>query len=278
MNSTPSKSKIKNQANSCPPNRCSNGKICSIAGDSYDSFSCACRPGMSGTNCQISACDSFICENGTTCYLDNLGNPKCKCLPGFIGAHCEKDICSLSPCKNGGYGCSHNSFGYGCICPYPWGEAFCDQSNAFATKKPLLAYYPFSARNKLIDETGHGYNLSTFNAESVSYPHLRNPYKYPYSNDPMNEALVLFGQDIISTASKAITFGNDFSFTIVFSISKFYLTTSLILFTPHDLSNLSSMSLNILYRFKIILIFSEKNISNNFFLNHLGQQEHLKFQ
>jgi len=98
-----------------------------------------------------------------------------------------------------------------------------------------------------MDETGNGYNLLPFNAKPVSYPHVRDPIEYPYSNYPMNEALVLFGQDIISTSSKNFTFEDNFAITVVFSISKFYLTTNLVLFTPNNLSGLSSLSLNILY-------------------------------
>ena len=236
-------------ANLCPPNQCSNGKTCSIAGDSYDSFSCACLPGISGDNCEISPCDSFVCENGGgPCMLAPSGLPRCKCPLGFKGNHCQKDLCSPSPCQNGGCGCSHSSGGYGCICPYPWASAFCTNYNGFAATATPLAYYTFSSRNKLIDETGNGYNLSSFNAEPMSYPIVRNAVDYPYSN-PMNEALILFGQDIISTSSQTITFGNDFSFSIAFSISKFYLTSTLVSFTPNGLSALSSMSLNLLYDF-----------------------------
>jgi len=210
---------------------------------------------MSGNNCESSACDSITCQNGGTCYLDNFGNPRCKCSPGFKGNRCQNDLCFPNPCKNGGSGCSHNSIGYGCtFCPYPSGAAFCNMGTGFLYKN-LEAYYPFSSRNKLMDETGNGYNLSTFNAKPVSYPHVRDPIEYPYSNYPMNEALVLFGQDIISTSSKNFTFGSDFAFTVVFSISKFYLTTNLVLFTPNDLSDLSSMSLNILYVFFFFFFF-----------------------
>jgi len=263
---------INNLANSCPPNRCTNGQVCSIAGDSYDSFFCACRPGMSGSNCESSACDSIPCQNGGTCYLDGFGNPKCKCVPGFKGNRCQKDLCSPSPCENGGSGCGHNSAGYGCTtCPYPYGGAFCQRYGDFAAAgAPMLAYYPFSEKNKLIDETGNGYNLSSFNANPVNYPHMKDPLAFadegasPDPGQPMNEALVLFGQDVISTSSQTITFGNDFSFSIAFSISKFYLTSTLVSFTPNDLSDVSSMSLNILYDF-FFLFFSIFSISLTFF-------------
>jgi len=170
--------------------------------------------------------------------LDNAGNPFCKCQTGYKGDRCQKDLCFPSPCKNGGYGCSHYSGGYGCICPFPFFGDFCEQFNSFASAGYPLAYYPFSKVNKSFDGTENGHNLSPFNAESMNYPHF---------NDPMNEALVLFGQDIISTSSQSITLGDNFSITVVFSISKFYLTTSLVILTPNTLADLSSMSLNILY-------------------------------
>jgi len=174
--------------------------VCSIAGASYDSFSCACRPGMTGSNCEISACDSITCQNGGTCLLDVFGNPFCKCSPGYKGNRCQKDLCIPSPCQNGGSGCVHNPYGYGCTsCPFPNAGFLCEAHNIFALVGNPLALYSFSTSNKLLDETGNGYDLSPFNAESVNYPHIKSDD--PYGNDPMNEALILFGQDIISTAS-----------------------------------------------------------------------------
>ena len=248
--------------------------MCSIAGDSYDSFSCTCPLGNSKCDCESSPCDSITCQNGGTCLLSNIGNPFCKCQIGYEGNRCQKDLCFPNPCKNGGYGCSHYSGGYRCICPFPRFGAFCEQFNSFALAGSPLAYYSFSAVYKSLDRTGNGHNLLPFNAESMNYPHL---------NDPMNEALVLFGQDIISTSSQSITLENDFSITVVFSISKFYLTTSLVIFTPNNLVDLSSMSLNILYDlfffflfiFLFFFFFLEKNISNEL-LYHLDQQGHLK--
>jgi len=179
--------------------------------------------------------------------LDNSGKPFCKCQAGYKGNRCQKDLCFPSPCKNGGSGCSHYLGGYGCTCPYPYGGAFCEQFNPFALTESPLAYYLFSVGNKSLDGSENGHNLSPFNAESINYPHF---------NDPMNEALVLFGQDIISTSSQSITLGDNFSITVVFSISKFYLTTSLIIFTPNDFVDLSSMSLNILYELFFFIHFS----------------------
>mgnify|MGYP002385706559 CR=1 FL=1 len=230
---------------------------------------------MLGSNCEISACDSFNCENGGICFLTTFGVPRCKCLPGFQGNHCQKDLCFPNPCQNGGSGCSHNSLGYGCTnCPYPYGGTFCQYN---FNSEDVVAYYPFSSRNKLMDEAGNGYNLSSFNAESMSYPHVKDPIKFPYSNYPMNEALVLFGQDIISTSSQIITLPeNDFSFSIVFSISKFYLTTNLIFFTPNDLSDVSSMSLNILYDFYLFFFLFYLFLFIYYF--HLDQLEHFKSQ
>jgi len=68
---------------------------------------------------------------------------------------------------------------------------------------------------------------------------------YPRTDDSTNQALIFFGNDVISTSSSSFTLGDRFSVSVLFSISKFYLTSSLILFTPTDIYGIPSLNLMI---------------------------------
>jgi len=103
-----------------------------------------------------------------------------------------------------------------------------------------IAYYSFTSSNKLSDGTGNGHNLSPFKTQSMNYP---------LNYDPSNDALVFFGQDVVATSSQSINLGNSFSVSIVFSISSFYLTSTLVQFTPNDMSSVSPLNILVLYIF-----------------------------
>ena len=99
-----------------------------------------------------------------------------------------------------------------------------------------IALYSFSTDNKLLDGSGNGHDLNSFKTESMNYPR---------TDDSANQALIFFGNDIISTSSSSFTLGDSFSVSVLFSISKFYLTSSLILFTPSDIYAIPSLNLMI---------------------------------
>jgi len=96
-----------------------------------------------------------------------------------------------------------------------------------------MVFYPFASTDKSLDATGSGHDLTSFKTQSMSYP----------LDDPANEALVFFGPDVIRTSSPSFTLGNSFSIFVLFSISKFYGTTNLVLFTKTDRTETPSLNL-----------------------------------
>jgi len=103
--------------------------------------------------------------------------------------------------------------------------------------KEPMAFYSFSTTNKLFDETGNGRDITSFKTESMNYPR---------TDDSTNQALIFFGNDVITTTSSpSFTLGDNFSVSVLFSISKFYFTSSLILFTPTDIYGIPSFNLMI---------------------------------
>lgn len=90
----------------CAPNPCQNGGTCSQSGGNY---TCACKPGYSGTNCetQSNACAANPCMNGTC--VNDASQPEgytCTCPPGVVGPKCQyNDTCAQVGqfvCMNGG--------------------------------------------------------------------------------------------------------------------------------------------------------------------------------
>ncbi|CAH1274718.1 SRPX2 [Branchiostoma lanceolatum] len=58
--------------------------------DHLRNYSCICRDGFTGRNCEINIDDCLdnVCENGATC-LDGVQNYTCLCPDGFVGDFCE---------------------------------------------------------------------------------------------------------------------------------------------------------------------------------------------
>lgn len=59
--------------------------------DLVNTYSCQCRPGYTGSNCEhrISACDSNPCMEGGTCRSVDDISYHCVCPYGFTGRRCE---------------------------------------------------------------------------------------------------------------------------------------------------------------------------------------------
>ncbi|XP_078597007.1 uncharacterized protein LOC144873484 isoform X2 [Branchiostoma floridae x Branchiostoma japonicum] len=58
--------------------------------DQLRNYSCICKDGFTGRNCEINIDDCLdnVCDNGATC-LDGVGNYTCLCPDGFVGDLCE---------------------------------------------------------------------------------------------------------------------------------------------------------------------------------------------
>jgi len=208
------------EISSCSSFICENGGTCTLE---FGVPKCICELGYSGTNCELSACDSFTCDNGGVCGFDDSGNPECSCADGYGGVNCEIDYCSINSCQNGGT-CNPLPDGSSCSCSIYYRGPLCQYQNPLISPVPM-AYYSFKSASKLLDETGNGHDLSPFLTDSKNYA---------LNYDPSNDALGLIGTDLITTAS-TISLGNVFTISAVFSISKLQFTTSLVLLT-NDLS------------------------------------------
>jgi len=147
------------------------------------------------------------------------------CPNGYSEANCQNTPCSTNPCKNGAT-CNLDGPNYTCSCSTAFRGKTCQLKNPLGTTTIPIVYYSFSSANKERDESGNGHNLEPFLSPSMSYP---------LNYDPDNEALVFFGQDLLSTFVSPISLGNYFTISIVFSISTITTTTSLFFLTQQDL-------------------------------------------
>jgi alpha-tubulin suppressor-like RCC1 family protein len=99
----------------CAPAPCLNGATCTSGGTTY---TCACAPGFTGTNCQtnIDDCAGSPCQHGGSC-TDGVNSYTCACAPGYTGAQCQTDIneCAPAPCQNGAV-CTDQVNAYACTC------------------------------------------------------------------------------------------------------------------------------------------------------------------
>ncbi|XP_078659644.1 uncharacterized protein LOC144904557 [Branchiostoma floridae x Branchiostoma belcheri] len=76
--------------NECSSNPCRNGGICN---DETNRYSCTCRAGYTGYNCQtnINECASNPCRNGGNC-VDGVNRFTCECQGNYMGTLCDKAI------------------------------------------------------------------------------------------------------------------------------------------------------------------------------------------
>ncbi|XP_069043876.1 delta-like protein C [Lepisosteus oculatus] len=115
--------------NYCTNHRpCLNGATCTNTGQG--SYTCACRPGFSGTNCEMETneCDSNPCKNGGSCN-DLENDYSCTCPQGFYGKNCEISAmtCADGPCFNGGTCVEKATGGYSCRCPPGYMGSNCEK-------------------------------------------------------------------------------------------------------------------------------------------------------
>ncbi|PIN95737.1 hypothetical protein AB205_0128190 [Aquarana catesbeiana] len=119
---------------------CRNGASCTNTGQG--SYSCNCRPGFTGTNCEIESneCASNPCRNGGSCN-DLENDYKCVCPRGFYGKNCDISAmtCADGPCFNGGT-CVEKSIvgGYVCRCPVNYHGSNCEKKIDRCTNNPCL--------------------------------------------------------------------------------------------------------------------------------------------
>merc|ERR1719435_407319 len=91
--------------NECNSGPCKNGGTCA---NSDGSYSCRCRRGWMGKNCNwdLNECNLAvdICWNGGTC-ANSDGSYSCRCRRGWMGKNCNWDLneCNLAVdiCWNG---------------------------------------------------------------------------------------------------------------------------------------------------------------------------------
>ncbi|OXU29252.1 hypothetical protein TSAR_007497 [Trichomalopsis sarcophagae] len=80
--------------------------------------SCKCKPGYSGSRCEISSCHNY-CLRGE-CSVNDKGAPVCKCGSAYDGLRCEHDVCN-GYCLNDGR-CTVDDMGKpNCECKYSSG-------------------------------------------------------------------------------------------------------------------------------------------------------------
>ncbi len=107
--------------------------------DAVNRFTCMCRPGYSGSQCQtdINECGSTPCSNGGTC-TDFLNSYSCLCVPGFTGVRCQTNIndCESSPCLAGGT-CVDGVQSYTCLCRAGFSGLQC-QTDSTSSLNPNL--------------------------------------------------------------------------------------------------------------------------------------------
>ena len=119
--------------NACDLNKCQNGATC-IPGNF--AYSCTCRPGWTGENCEIdiNECESSPCGTYGNC-TDLVNIFKCECVDGIKGVQCEINIndCKNDSCLNSG-ACEDQVNDFKCFCPAGFdGKRFVYSNNLLYT-------------------------------------------------------------------------------------------------------------------------------------------------
>lgn len=152
--------------NYCTNHRpCKNNASCTNTGQG--SYTCTCRPGFTGKNCEIETneCDSNPCKNGGSCKVsgqggmedtsqrsnvffipncpppppqDQVNNYSCACPRGFYGKNCEISAmtCADGPCFNGGTCVENAAGGYSCRCLLDFMGSNCEKRQDKCSSNP----------------------------------------------------------------------------------------------------------------------------------------------
>ncbi|UJR30565.1 hypothetical protein I4U23_018094 [Adineta vaga] len=98
---------------------CQNSGTCQNNPDLPHGYSCLCKSGYNGTNCEINIrpCQANTCLYGGGCKDLNATHFVCNCIQGRTGIHCETriDYCYNVTCLNKGV-CRSLPLGYECQC------------------------------------------------------------------------------------------------------------------------------------------------------------------
>uniref|UniRef100_A0A8R1XQU3 Uncharacterized protein n=1 Tax=Onchocerca volvulus TaxID=6282 RepID=A0A8R1XQU3_ONCVO len=145
-------------------NPCKNEAICH---DLWNKRLCECRPGFTGTFCEvkviildlvysgvvhlirINRCENHTCQFGAC--INGIDEYSCMCLPGYGGQFCNKemDLCKLSPCLNGG-NCTVAKGRYNCNCPAHFVGSRCQ---AFKSSKCVPSPCENGAKCTVVEDT-----------------------------------------------------------------------------------------------------------------------------
>ncbi|XP_028824867.1 low-density lipoprotein receptor-related protein 1-like isoform X2 [Denticeps clupeoides] len=93
--------------------QCQNGGSCFL--NELKQPKCRCQQSYSGERCEVNQCRDY-CKNGGICSPSPTGAPTCRCLTGFTGPTCSLHTCR-NYCQNGG-NCTVNTGNQPtCRCP-----------------------------------------------------------------------------------------------------------------------------------------------------------------
>jgi len=146
---------------------CKNGGTCINAGNSY---SCICRDGFRGVNCEEDAddCADSPCLNGGTC-VDGAHWYRCTCAPGFAGPDCRINVneCASSPCAAGAT-CVDGIAAFSCRCPPGRSGNRCELGNKVIVKKfTNIGSYPKYIQQGHIKLLGPDPNLAVLSIGDI---------------------------------------------------------------------------------------------------------------
>ncbi|XP_029467630.1 LOW QUALITY PROTEIN: protein crumbs homolog 2 [Rhinatrema bivittatum] len=113
-----------NGADVCSVSPCLNNGVCQ---DLFNSFSCACKAGWEGPQCEanINDCESSPCVHGNC--TDLVATYQCTCYSGYTGRNCNTNVddCQQHQCLNGGT-CIDGINAYTCSCTAQYTGTHCE--------------------------------------------------------------------------------------------------------------------------------------------------------
>lgn len=109
-----------------------------------EGYSCACRVGYSGINCEI---DIGACRADSSCLYGGTCNEtsiltSCHCPPGKIGDYCQYESSACDPirCENGGVCVSiFGNWSCRCVNPSLYSGTFCEIKSSSLQVKEIIS-------------------------------------------------------------------------------------------------------------------------------------------